>query len=153
MGDYLANLTAESTGCFICDRQIGGMRMESDHDRIESILVTALEIQSEIERQKYVQEACGTDTKIRARVNELIENHRQAGSFLVVNQLLEIDEALARFEYEFPDNAAVVKLRYFAGFTNAETAEALGISAATAQRRWTFARVWLFNELSDSTRQ
>jgi RNA polymerase sigma factor (TIGR02999 family) len=63
------------------------------------------------------------------------------------DQLLKVDEALERLEREFPDCAAIVKLRFFAGFTNAQTAEALGISTATAQRRWTFARVWLFSEL------
>ncbi len=56
--------------------------MENDHDRIESILVTALEIQCEIEREKYVRQACGDDTALRSRVDELIGNHMQAGSFL-----------------------------------------------------------------------
>ncbi len=58
--------------------------MESDHDRIESILVTALEIQSEIERQDYIRHACGADTALQSRVEEMIGNHLQAGSFLNV---------------------------------------------------------------------
>jgi RNA polymerase sigma factor (TIGR02999 family) len=68
-------------------------------------------------------------------------------------QLLAIDEALDRFEREFSDKAAVVKLRFFAGLTNVEAAAALGISAATAHRYWVFARAWLFNELSGECRE
>jgi eukaryotic-like serine/threonine-protein kinase len=58
--------------------------MESDHERIESILVTALEIQSESERLKYLNEACGPDVELRLRVDRLIQNHRDAGSFLAM---------------------------------------------------------------------
>jgi DNA-directed RNA polymerase specialized sigma24 family protein len=41
-----------------------------------------------------------------------------------------------------------VKLRYFAGLTIDEAAEILGISPATAKRHWTYARAWLFREIS-----
>jgi RNA polymerase sigma factor (TIGR02999 family) len=64
-------------------------------------------------------------------------------------QLLALDEALGRFEQQFPEKAAVVKLRFFAGLTNEQAAESLGISATTAQRHWTFARAWLFSRLAD----
>ncbi len=63
--------------------------MEPDHDRIESILVTALEIQTEIERQKYVQQACGDDMLLKLQVDELIQNHFLAGSFLNVPDQLD----------------------------------------------------------------
>jgi DNA-directed RNA polymerase specialized sigma24 family protein len=43
-----------------------------------------------------------------------------------------------------------VKLRIFAGLTMPETAEALGISLATAERHWAFARSWLYAELADA---
>ena len=65
------------------------------------------------------------------------------------DRLLQVDEALSQFEREFPDKAAIVKLRFFAGFSNAEAAEALGISTATSQRYWTFARAWLFNQIGE----
>jgi DNA-directed RNA polymerase specialized sigma24 family protein len=42
----------------------------------------------------------------------------------------------------------LVKLRYFAGLTMPEAAQALGISLATAERYWTFARTWLYAELT-----
>ncbi len=61
--------------------------------------------------------------------------------------VLAIDELLEQMEQKFPDKAELVKLRYFAGLTIAEAAEALGISTATAQRHWRFARTWLFSRL------
>ncbi len=59
------------------------------------------------------------------------------------DDLLALDEALSKFEALEPDRSTVVKLRYFAGLTIDQTAEVLGISAATANRRWAFARAWL----------
>jgi RNA polymerase sigma factor (TIGR02999 family) len=62
--------------------------------------------------------------------------------------LLALDEALQKLEAEHPDKAQLVKLRYFAGCSLDETAELLGISRATAQRHWTYARAWLFGQLN-----
>jgi RNA polymerase sigma factor (TIGR02999 family) len=64
--------------------------------------------------------------------------------------LLALDEALARLEAVEPVKARLVKLRYFGGLTMAEAAAALGISLASAERYWTFARSWLYAELADS---
>jgi RNA polymerase sigma factor (TIGR02999 family) len=61
--------------------------------------------------------------------------------------LICVDGALARLAKEAPEKAAVVKLRYFAGLSIPATAEALGISVATANRHWAYARAWLFAEL------
>jgi RNA polymerase sigma factor (TIGR02999 family) len=69
---------------------------------------------------------------------------------MVDDDVLAIDEALTRLAQEDPARAEVVKLRFFAGLTMPEIASALGISLATAERYWTFARTWLFAELSDS---
>lgn len=62
--------------------------------------------------------------------------------------LLALDEALTRLAELDPDKAKVVELRYFAGLSLAETAEALGISVPTVSRHWEFARTWLHHELS-----
>ena len=62
-------------------------------------------------------------------------------------QLLSIDEALAKLEREQPRIAQLVKLRYFVGLPLKETAELLEISLATAKRRWSFARAFLYQEL------
>lgn len=64
------------------------------------------------------------------------------------DELLALDEALSRLAAESPQKAGVVKLRFFAGLTMPEVAEALGISLATAERHWTFARTWLYAELN-----
>jgi RNA polymerase sigma factor (TIGR02999 family) len=57
--------------------------------------------------------------------------------------LLNVDDALERFEAIDPSKAALVKLRYVAGLTIPEAAEALGISTTTADRHWAYARAWL----------
>lgn len=62
--------------------------------------------------------------------------------------LLALDEALARFAAVDPMKSELVKLRFFAGLTIPEAADALGISHATAERYWAYARVWLYCELS-----
>jgi len=62
--------------------------------------------------------------------------------------LVALDEALTRLAQQQPVKAELVKLRFFAGLTMREAAEALGISLATAERHWTFARTWLLAELS-----
>jgi RNA polymerase sigma factor (TIGR02999 family) len=59
-----------------------------------------------------------------------------------------LSEALERFEKADPVAAEVVKLRYFAGLTMPETAEALQMPLRTAERHWTYARTWLYRELS-----
>jgi RNA polymerase sigma factor (sigma-70 family) len=64
--------------------------------------------------------------------------------------LLAVDEALEKFSQLEPLKAELVKLRFFAGLTMPEAAEALGISLATAERHWTYARTWLFAAMADS---
>jgi RNA polymerase sigma factor (sigma-70 family) len=61
--------------------------------------------------------------------------------------LVAVDEALTELAREHPEKAELVKLRYFAGMTLAEAAAALGISTATADRRWRYARAWLARRL------
>jgi RNA polymerase sigma factor (TIGR02999 family) len=61
--------------------------------------------------------------------------------------MLALDEALSRLEQLDKRKADVVKLRFFAGLTNQQAAEALGISASTADNDWAFARCWLKVEM------
>ena len=61
--------------------------------------------------------------------------------------LLDLHEALMRFEEADPAKASLVKLRHFAGLTEEQAARALGISRATAARQWAFARAWLYDEI------
>ena len=64
------------------------------------------------------------------------------------DELLAADEALDRLAARSQIEADLVKLRYFVGMTLEEAAEALGISARTADNYWAHARAWLFRELS-----
>ena len=64
------------------------------------------------------------------------------------DNLLALDEALQRLQLEEPIAAEVVKLRYFAGLTIEEAAQALDISVRTANRHWAYARAWLYQRLS-----
>jgi len=61
--------------------------------------------------------------------------------------LLALDAALMRLEAVDPQKARVVELRYFAGLSIEETAEALGISPTTVKREWRRARAFLHREL------
>lgn len=60
------------------------------------------------------------------------------------DDLLALDEALEALAAKHPDKAELVKLRYFAGLTIEQAAEALGTSVRTAGRDWAYARAWLF---------
>jgi RNA polymerase sigma factor (TIGR02999 family) len=64
------------------------------------------------------------------------------------DELLALDEALAELALMHPEKAELVKLRYFAGLTVAQAAQALGVSTSTADRHWTYARAWLYRRIA-----
>jgi RNA polymerase sigma factor (TIGR02999 family) len=64
-------------------------------------------------------------------------------------RLLDLDEALDRLAQNSSQAAELVKLRYFAGFSNVEAASLLGISARKANQVWAYARAWLREALGD----
>lgn len=66
----------------------------------------------------------------------------------ISDDLLALDEALESLAQADPVKANLVKLRYFAGLTMDQAAEALGISPATAHRYWNYARAWLHQEIA-----
>ncbi len=63
------------------------------------------------------------------------------------DQLLAVNDALDKLAAQSKSEAELVKLRYFVGMTLEEAADALGISARTADNYWAHARAWLFHEL------
>jgi RNA polymerase sigma factor (TIGR02999 family) len=65
------------------------------------------------------------------------------------DELLALDEALAELERHDPSAAELVKLRYFAGLSHQEAADALGIGRRAADRLWALARAWLLHRLGD----
>lgn len=85
-----------------------------------------------------------------------VEHLREVADLAMIEepeQIVSLDAALCRLESEDPHTAAVVRLRFFAGLTIEQTAEALGISPATVKRDWQFARAWLFKALKSGGEQ
>lgn len=92
-------------------------------------------------RQKASQKRGGG----HARVNldeSLLCAQEQAG------EILALHESLDRLAHEDAKKAELVKLRYFAGLSVQEAANVLGVSRATADRWWAYAKVWLYCEIS-----
>jgi len=65
-------------------------------------------------------------------------------------QVLLVNDALDKLAREAPDKAAFVKLRFFAGLSAQEAAEAMGVSRATAERYWSYAKVFIYCALEDA---
>jgi RNA polymerase sigma factor (TIGR02999 family) len=65
--------------------------------------------------------------------------------------VLALDEALSKLAAESPDQAEIVRLRFFAGLSHEEIAKMLGVSTITVKRHWRYARVWLLQQM-DGTR-
>jgi RNA polymerase sigma factor (TIGR02999 family) len=63
------------------------------------------------------------------------------------DELLAVDEALDRLSQTDARAGELVKLCYFAGLTQEQAAKALGVSLSTAERKWAYARAWLFREI------
>lgn len=76
----------------------------------------------------------------RVTLNTSLENKDKT---ICPEDLLALDEALQKLESEDKTKAELVKLRFFAGLTSDHAAKALGISHATAERYWAYARSWL----------
>ena len=62
--------------------------------------------------------------------------------------IVALDEALSKLEESDKVKADLIKLRYFAGLTLEQAAEALDLSLTTAKRHWRYARAWLYNRIT-----
>jgi len=69
------------------------------------------------------------------------------------DDLIELDDALARLANQDPEVADLVKLRYFGGLTLEQAAKIEGISRRTAGRYWKYARLWLYREMTKGDEQ
>jgi RNA polymerase sigma factor (TIGR02999 family) len=78
-------------------------------------------------------------------------DHIELECGLPPDELLALDEAIARLELEDPEKARVVQLRFFVGMNHEEVAKVLGVSAVTARRHWRYARAWLRREMHDES--
>lgn len=65
------------------------------------------------------------------------------------DDLLAIDDALAKLSVEDPESAQLVKLRFYVGLSVEKAAEAMGLARATAYRTWNFAKAWLKTQLDE----
>ena len=65
------------------------------------------------------------------------------------DQIVAVDDAVRRLESEDPEAAAMVRLRFYAGLSVEQAAEALGVSARTGARLWTYARAVLYRKLGE----
>lgn len=79
-------------------------------------------------------------------LDESLLNHAETE---VPDRLLDVHDALTRLEAANPMAAQVVKLRYFVGFTNQETAEIMEISPRKVNQLWAYARAWLLEAIAD----
>lgn len=61
--------------------------------------------------------------------------------------VLQLNDALDELQQRSPEQAEIVKLRFFAGFNEPETAQLLGLSERTVQREWSYAKAWLFERI------
>src|SRR5215831_18756431 len=64
--------------------------------------------------------------------------------------VLAVNEALDKLAGHDPVGAELIKLRFFAGLSNADAAKALGLAERTAKRTWAYARAWLYEELKNN---
>ena len=89
--------------------------------------------------------------RLRARHGGDQERAALEGAELAAPQnderLLEVHEALDQLAAEDPVKANVVKLRFFVGLSERETADVLGLSERTVERHWAYAKAWLFHAL------
>ena len=92
-------------------------------------------------RRKHAQKRGGAQEPLQLDSVDVVANADDG-------TLLRIDEALDKLAREDAPSAELVRLRFFVGLKNDEVAEVLGISERTAKRYWTFARAWLYDELS-----
>jgi RNA polymerase sigma factor (TIGR02999 family) len=76
-------------------------------------------------------------------------NHVEVAESEPGEKVLALSEALERLAAEEPQVSEVVKLRYFGGLTLEETAAALDISLRTANRHWSYAKAWLYQQLTE----
>lgn len=102
---------------------------------MQRILVDAARIRSRKKRGGKLHRGVLSEKEVQANARD--------------TKLVELDEALQLLEQHSPTRAELVRLRYFVGMTNAEAANHLGISTATAERYFAFARAFLRDQIED----
>src|SRR5262245_30118876 len=96
-------------------------------------------------RRKHRTRRCGGMRRVELDALDEIEMVAESGG---ADELLALDGALTQLAAADPRKAELVRLRYFAGLTLEQAAELLGVSRATADRHWAFARAWLYDAMT-----
>jgi RNA polymerase sigma factor (TIGR02999 family) len=113
------------------------------HDRMHFFAIAARQLRRVLvnhARERHAEKRGGERVRLAlTEVNGLSAPQEQ--------DLLDLDRALTSLEEADERAARVIELRFFAGLTEAEAAEALGISVATLKRDWAFGRAWLVRHL------
>lgn len=81
--------------------------------------------------------------------NEILLIPLDAPDMSADERLLLIEESLKRFESENPSDTRIVMLKFFAGLTNQEVADSLGVNEKTVRRKWMLAKARLFQILTE----
>ena len=92
-------------------------------------------------RQKAALKRGGDRTRVPLDEARLRDSRRHP-------DLIALDDALSQLEEQQPQIAQLVNLRYFAGLTMPQAAEALDIPLRTAERNWTYAKTWLLQAMA-----
>lgn len=121
-------------------RSGGGLQVR-DRDHFFAIAACAM-------RQIIVDEARSLMTEKRDGIKVDLDKAPQTFEEQI-DQLVLVDQLLDRLEQINPELVRLVECRFFAGYTQAEAAEALGLSLRTTQRRWQQASAWLRRLLVD----
>ena len=115
--------------------------MNPDPQRVEAVFAAALRLPPEADRPAFLADACAGDPGLRRRVEALLDAHARAGSFLAPPPAPSPARPAAEAETvgaaATPPAAPGTRVRYFAGLSLEDAADALGVSRATASRDWT----------------
>ncbi|MEM8680061.1 MAG: ECF-type sigma factor [Planctomycetota bacterium] len=101
-------------------------------------------------RRILIESARARGRQKRSGGRQRVELHEsQFGNEELDDEILAVHESLERLAQVDAESAQIVELRYFGGLTAAEAAQVLGISKATADRNWAYARAWLKRDIED----
>lgn len=125
--------------------KVFGSRAQPFDDRAHFLSVAAIAM-----RQVLVDHARQRKTKKRGEdaqatpLDEVLLSFEETST-----DVLDLNDALLRFDSISPQGARIVELHFFGGLTNEEVASVLGVSSRTVERQWRAARAWLYAALVD----
>jgi RNA polymerase sigma factor (TIGR02999 family) len=121
----------------------GSARFEN---RQQFLAICALLMRQILVEYARAHKAAKRDGGIRISLNDAL------GAKARGTDVVALDDALNELAKLDPEQSRIVELRFFAGLSIEETAEAMGISVSTVKRHWETARIWLYREMSQSSR-